>query len=236
MRKVLLVLLIFAAVVLVAADRIGVRVAQDQIGRQVAAQYNLRQQPDVTIHGFPFLTQAVGGEYEHIEVSIGDWTERGVTVSGVKVDMRGVSAPLSEVSQGSAANVTARTATASAVVPYDVIQKEAPKEVRRIGPKGDDLTVDLTGSILGFPLSGTAVVQVEPTAKGIAISPVSVGSDGAVQIPLVAVKRQLTWVVPVSDLPVGSRISEIRPTPDGLRVAATAQNVRLNDLQSVQKH
>ncbi|MFA1550813.1 DUF2993 domain-containing protein [Actinomadura chokoriensis] len=235
MRKVLLVLLIFVAVVVVAADRLGVRIAEDKIGEQVAAQYNLRQQPDVSIHGFPFLTQAAGGEYKHIEVGIGDWTEQGVTVTGVKVDMRGVKAPLSEVSKGSAADVTARTATASAVVPYDVIKKEAPKEVTRIGPKGDDLSVDLTGSILGFPVTGTAVVEVEPTAKGIAITPVSVGSDGATQIPLALVKRQLTWVVPVTDLPVGSRISRIQPTPDGLRVAATAENVRLNDLQQVQK-
>lgn len=231
MRKVLLVLLIFVAVVLVAADRLGVRVAQDKIGEQVAAQYNLSQRPDVTIHGIPFLTQAVGGEYEHIEVEIGDWTEQGVTVSGVTVDMRGVNAPLSEVSKGSSANVTAKTATASAVIPYDVIRKEAPKEVTALRPKGDDLSVDLTGSILGFPVSGTAVVEVRPTAKGIAISPVSVGSDGAAQIPLALVKKQLTWVVPVADLPVGSRISQIEPTPDGLRVAATAENVHLNDLQ-----
>lgn len=236
MRKVLLVLLILVAVGLVAADRIGVRVAEDKIGEQVAAQYNLQQRPDVTIHGFPFLTQAIGGDYDHIEVAIGEWTEQGVTVTGVKVDMRGVSAPLSEVTQGSAANVTARTATASAVIPYDVIRKEAPKEVKRIGPKGDNLEVDLEGTFLGRSISSTAVVEVKPTSRGIAISPVSVGSsDGGPQLPLALVKRQLTWVVPVADLPVGSRISEIRPTAEGLRVAATAENVRLNDLQQPQK-
>lgn len=231
MRKVLPVLLIFLAVAVVAADRLGVRVAEDKIGEQVAARYNLQRQPDVTIHGVPFLTQAVGGEYEHIEVAIGDWTEQGVTVTGVTVDMRGVQAPLSEVSKGGAANVTARTATASAVIPYAVIKKEAPKEVKSIGPKGDGLQVEMAGDILGFAVSGTAVVEVKPTAKGIAVTPVSVGSNGAAQIPLALVKRQLTWVVPVADLPVGSRISRIEPTPDGLRVAATAENVHLNDLQ-----
>ncbi|WP_433476601.1 LmeA family phospholipid-binding protein [Spirillospora sp. CA-142024] len=231
MRKVLLGLLVLAAVVLVLADRFGVRTAENKIGEQVAAQYNLQERPEVTIHGIPFLTQAIGGEYKHIEVAIGDWTEQGVTVTGVKVDMRGVSAPLSEVTKGNAANVTARTATASAVVPYDVIKKEAPKEVKRIGPKGDDLSVDMTGNVLGVPVNGTAVVQVKPTSKGIAVTPVSVGSNGAQQIPLALVKQQLTWVVPVADLPVGSRISEIQPTPDGLRVSATAENVRLNDLQ-----
>ncbi|TDD31451.1 DUF2993 domain-containing protein [Actinomadura sp. KC06] len=235
MRKVLLVLLVLVAVGVVAADRLGVRIAEDKIGEQVAAQYNLQQRPDVTIHGFPFLTQAIGGDYDHIEVTIDDWTQQGITVTGVKVDMRGVSAPLSEVTQGSAANVSARTATASAVIPYDVIKKEAPKGVKRIGPKGENLEVDLEGTFLGRPLTSTAIVEVKPTARGIAVTPVSVSSDGGPPVPLALVRQQLTWTVPVADLPVGSRISVIEPTPDGLRVGATAENVRLNDLQQKQK-
>lgn len=235
MRKVLLVLLVLVAVGLVAADRIGVRIAQDKIGEQVAAQYDLQEQPDVTIHGIPFLTQAIGGDYDHIEVTIDSWTQQGITVTGVKVDMRGVSAPLSEVTQGSAANVTARSATASAVIPYDVIKKEAPREVKRIGPKGDKLSVDLEGVFLGRRTTSTAIVAVKPTSRGIAVTPVSVGSDGGPQIPVALVRQQLTWTVPLADLPVGSRISEIEPTADGLRVAATAENVTLNDLRQRQK-
>ncbi|MQY04471.1 LmeA family phospholipid-binding protein [Actinomadura macrotermitis] len=229
MRKVLLVLLILVAGGVVAADRFGVRVAQNEIGKQVAAQYKLDRRPDVTIHGFPFLTQAVAGDYDQIDVSIGNWTEQGVTVGDVKIEMRGVNAPLKEVANGSSAHVTARTATASAVIPYEVIRKNAPKQVQKISPKGDDLAVQLSGDVLGFKLSGDAVVKVKPTAKGIAITPLSVGSTG-LQIPVDRLQDQLTWVVPVTNLPVGSRISRIEPTPAGLRVAATADNVNLNDL------
>lgn len=230
MRKALLGLLIVVAVGLVVADRVGVRIAQNRIGQQVAAQYNLPRQPDVTIHGIPFLTQVVGGEYDHITVDIGDWTEQGVTVSDVTVDMRGLNAPLSDVINGDTTNMTADTAAASAIIPYDVIKKEAPKEVRSIGPKGNDLSVDLTGSVLGVQVNGTAVVSVKPTSKGIAITPESVG-EGAAQMPLTLVRQQLTWVVPVRDLPIGARISGIQPTAGGLKVAATAHNVNLNDLQ-----
>ena len=149
----------------------------------------------------------------------------------VRVDMRGVKAPLSDVTSGDASNVVARTATASAIIPYEAIQKRAPKQVKSIAPKGDNLAVQLTGSLRGVPLSGSAVVSVKATAKGIAVTPLSVGSTGAPQVPVALLQSQLTWLVPVADLPVGARISEITPTEEGLRVSATATNVRLNNLE-----
>ncbi|GAA2427134.1 DUF2993 domain-containing protein [Actinomadura vinacea] len=228
MRKVLVVLLVLVIGGVVAADRLGVRFAQDEIGRQVATQYNLRQQPEVKIHGFPFLTQAVGGEYDQIDVTIADWTQAGVTLRDVKVEMRGIGAPLGDVMSGNVNNVTVRTATASVVVPYEVLQQRAPKEVRKIGPKGDDLQVDLSGQVLGFPVSGNAVVSVKATGKGIAITPVSANSG---QIPLSALRSRLTWTVPLTNLPVGSKINEIRPTPEGLRVSATANDLRMSNLR-----
>ncbi|MGI5166757.1 DUF2993 domain-containing protein [Spirillospora sp. CA-253888] len=230
MRKVLLVLLILLVGGVVAADRLILRGAENEIGRQVAAQYQLQRDPDVKIHGFPFLTQAFSGKYEQIDVAIGDWRQQGVTVGDVKVEMRGVHAPLSEIAAGNSDNVTADTATASAVVPYEVIKQRAPKEVKRIAPKGENLEVDLSGQVLNFPLAGTAIVSVKPTGRGIAITPLSVGTGAGLQVPLALVQRELTWVVPVTDLPVGARISRIEPTPEGLRVSATSENVKMNSL------
>ncbi|WP_433332664.1 LmeA family phospholipid-binding protein [Spirillospora sp. CA-294931] len=232
MRKALLVLLVLFVGAVIAADRIGVRIAQNEIGKQVATQYAMSETPKVKIHGFPFLTQALGGNYDKIDVTISQWTDQGITVQDVKVEMKSVKAPLSEVSSGNADNVTAGTATASAVIPYELIKQRAPREVKRIGPKGDDLEVDLTGTISGLPMAGTATVSVKPSAKGIVITPISIGSSGGPQIPLALVKQRLGWIVPVRDLPVGSRISKIEPTAEGLRVSATADDVRLNDLQN----
>lgn len=229
MRKVLVVFVILLVGGVIAADRIGVLVVQDRIGRQVAAEYNLSSQPDVTIHGFPFLTQAIGGEYDQIDVGLGEWTQQGVTLRDVKIEMHGVQAPLSEVQKGNSANVVARTAVASAIVPYDLVQRYAPKEVTRIGPKGSDLEVDLTGGFAGFPLSGTAVVSVKASKQGVVITPQSVGNAG-LQIPLNLLQRRTSFTVPVKALPVGSRVSKVEVTPEGLRVAATATNVHLNNL------
>jgi hypothetical protein len=227
MRKFLLVLLVLVVCGAVAADRIGVRIAQNQIAERVQSQYGLAQRPDVTIHGIPFLTQALGGKYDRIDVRIGDWTERGVTVSDVTVDMRDVTAPLDQIAAGNSSGVVAGTATASAIVPYAAIKQNAPKEITSIRPDGDRLKVGLAGSILGFQLTGEATVKLKATAQGIRVTPVSVGSS-SLQIPVAA----LSWTVPVADLPVGSRISELTPTPNGLRVAATAHNVNLARVQA----
>lgn len=232
MRKVLLVFLILLAGGVVAADRFGVRVAEDQIGKRVAAEYNLQRQPAVTIHGFPFLTQAVGGEYERIDVAFGDWTQQGITVRDVKVEMHGVKAPLNDVINGTRPQVTARTATASAVVPYQLLRERAPQGVQQIGPSGSNLELRGTYGFLGVNTTVNVIVSVKPTGKGIAITPESVGSAG-IQVPLNLLQQRLTYTVPVKDLPIGSRISDITVTPDGLRVAATAQNVDFNDLPNV---
>ena len=105
MRK-LLVVLIFLAVVLgviaVIADPIARNRAEDEIANQVAAQYpDLSQRPDVSIHGFSFLYQALTGNYEEIDIGLGRWTDQGVTVDDVNVEMRGLNAPVSEIMKGS---------------------------------------------------------------------------------------------------------------------------------------
>ncbi|RFU43354.1 DUF2993 domain-containing protein [Actinomadura logoneensis] len=232
MRKFLLVVLVLLVVGLVAADRIGVRVAQNEIGKQVAAQYDLAKRPDVTIHGVPFLTQAVQGEYDQIDVRIGDWTQQGITVQDVKVEMRGVDAPLDQVAGGNADSVTARTATASAVLPFDLIKSRAPKEVKAVRAKDGNLEVDMSGQVLAFSLNGTAELSVKPSRRGIAITPVKVSTSG-ITVPLDTVRDRLAWYIPITDLPVGSRISQIHVTGEGVEVAATAENVKLGQLQKM---
>ncbi|WP_067813539.1 LmeA family phospholipid-binding protein [Actinomadura kijaniata] len=226
MRKVLVVLLILLVGGAVAADRLILRGAEDEIGRQVATQYQLQRDPEVKIHGFPFLTQAFAGRYERIDVAIGDWRERDVTVHDVRVEMRGVNAPLSDIAAGKSDNVTADTATASAVIPYAAIQRRAPQGVKRIAPRGDNLEIEASLVVLGRQFNGTGEVALKPTAEGIAISPVSIGGFPAGAL------AALRWTVPVADLPVGARISKIQPTPEGLRVSATSSNVKLNNLRN----
>jgi LmeA-like phospholipid-binding len=230
MRKVLLVLLVVLIIGVIAADRVGVAVAQDQIAKQVAAKSDLPSKPDVKIHGIPFLTQAIGGDYKKIDVQIGRLTRQGVTLEDVKVELADVKAPLRDVVNGDASNVVAGTATASAIVPYDTVRRRAPAAVKSISANGSDLQVRGNMSILGFSGDVTIVAAVRATGQGIGVTPQSVRSGGGPAIPLALLRDRFTFNVPVRDLPLGSRISKVEVTPDGLRIAATADDVKLSEV------
>lgn len=230
MRKVLLVLLFVLIIGLIAADRVGVAVAQDQIAKQVAAQNDLPSKPDVKIHGIPFLTQAIGGKYKKIDVGIGALTRQGVTLEDVKVELSDVKAPLSDVLNGDASNVVAGTATASAIVPYDTVRRRAPASVKSISADGSNLRIRGNVAVLGFTGDITLVAAVRATARGVNVAPQSVRAGSGPTVPLALVRDRYTFTVPVRDLPLGSRITEVKVTPDGLRIAATADDVKLDEV------
>jgi hypothetical protein len=231
-RKVLIVIAVLLIGGLIAADRIGVMVAQNEIGRKVAQQNNLPETPKVSIHGFPFLTQAIGGTYDRIDVNVGDYTTpENITVHDLKIQLSGLHASLGDVINNNTSNITADTGTASAIIPFDVIQKRAPSSVKSISASGSDLQVKGTFSVAGFirtPLTITA--RLATTAKGIAVTPDTVQGATGPSIPVGLLQQTLTFVVPVSNLPIGSRISQIEVTPTGVRVAATANNVHFSEL------
>jgi hypothetical protein len=232
MRKVLLVLLFILIIGVIAADRVGVAVAQDQIAKQVAAQNDLPRKPDVKIHGIPFLTQAIGGEYKKIDVGIGQLTQQGVTLGDVKVELNHVKAPLRDVLNGDASNVVAGTATASAVVPYEEVRRRAPDAVKSISANGSNLQVRGNVSFLGVSGDVTMVASVRATSRGVAVTPQSVRTGGGTAVPMSLLRGQFTFTVPVRDLPLGSRISKVEVTPDGLLIAATADDVQLDKVPS----
>jgi hypothetical protein len=239
MRKVLIVLAVLLVGGLIAADRIGVMVAENQIGKRVQDRYNLPHQPGVSIGGFPFLTQAIAGKYDSIEVSIGDWTTTGsqtsvtngqpVTVHDLHVKLSGLSASLSDVAGGNVNAITADSATATAVIPYDAIRQQSPS-ITSMSYDNGGLKIKGTFHYHGFTIPGTAVVVVKAGPNGIQVVPTSVQGDVGPPIPVALVASALTLNVPVRNLPIGSHITDAQATPDGLKVSATASNVHFSDL------
>jgi hypothetical protein len=68
--KALLVTLVVLLGLLVVADRVAVNVAEDRVAQQVQSSGRLAGPPTVDIGGFPFLTQAVAGDYSDVRLQL----------------------------------------------------------------------------------------------------------------------------------------------------------------------
>ncbi|MFB7874456.1 DUF2993 domain-containing protein [Nocardia sp. NPDC056064] len=228
--RAVLILIVVLAVALVVGDRVAVVVAQNEIGRRVAAAYDLPQPPRVVIGGFPFLTQAVDGHYPEIDIRVGDWTGEDITVRDLDVRLTEVTAPLTDLLNRRTENLVAATATATAVVPYDSVRGFAPDGVESVAPGPDGLRVTGTFPVQGLSIPAIVVVTVAPADDGIEVTPVSAQSTaGGPAIPLSLLRSVLTFTVPLRQLPLGARLTAIEPGADGLHVTAVAHDVPFAD-------
>ncbi|MEU7141476.1 DUF2993 domain-containing protein [Nocardia sp. NPDC046473] len=229
--RAFLILIIVLAIALVVGDRVAVVMAQNEIGRKIAADYKLPQQPSVDIRGVPFLTQALDGKYHDIGIRVGDWSEQNLSVRNLDVTLTDVAAPLTDLLNNRTSNLVAATAMATAVVPYDTVKGYAPKGVESMSDSPDGLRVTGTFSVEGIPVPATIVVTVAPTDDGIEVTPVSVQSAaGGPTMPLALLRRALTFVVPLQKLPLGAKLTAIQPSANGLQVTAVAHDVHFSDL------
>jgi hypothetical protein len=230
MRKGLIVGVVVFIGLVIAADRVGLVVAQKAIAKTVASQYQLDHEPKVSIKGFPFLTQALGGQYHEIDLTVGDVSEQGVQVTDVSLKLKGVTASVSDALHGDVSAMVADSATSSATIAYSDVNREAPRGMK-VSAKDSDLQVRGPVSVLGFSREVTTTVTVKPAGRSVRVVPQKVDTGG-LNIPVGVVKRAFTFTVPVRGLPLGTRISDVQVLPEGLRVSATAHDVKLSSLNA----
>ncbi|MGH3431890.1 MAG: LmeA family phospholipid-binding protein [Thermocrispum sp.] len=98
--KIVIVLLVLLGI-LIGVDFGLAAFAEHTVSQKAREKFRLTDDPAVTIHGFPFATQAIGGEYDHITVEA-----QGVNVKDTLRDLelvaelRNVQAPLSDLIDG----------------------------------------------------------------------------------------------------------------------------------------
>jgi hypothetical protein len=119
--------LVVLVLLLVGADFGAAAYAEHMISQKARTQLQLTDDPSVTIHGFPFLTQALGGEYGHISVSAA-----GVPVAdklqdvAVNAELENVTAPLSDLTSGNTKAITIGELTGSVTIKAADLARLAP--------------------------------------------------------------------------------------------------------------
>ncbi|HEY0716304.1 MAG TPA: DUF2993 domain-containing protein [Streptosporangiaceae bacterium] len=223
MRKLLIVLVVLAGL-LVAADRIGVVVADHEIAGKVQTAYHLPSRPSVSVRGFPFLTQVVSGHYDEIDVSTGQLITQGVTVDHLVAQLTGVHAPLSDLAGGNSASITAAQVSGTAIVPFASVRRRLPAGVQ-LSQDGSALRLAGKVSYLGLSVPVTADALLSPSGSGIAVTPTRIQVANGASALSSLISGQFRFVVPVSGLPLHLAIRSVSVVPGGVLVGAGATSV-----------
>jgi len=211
MRRGVIVVLVILGL-LVVADRVALVAAEHVVAGRIQTDQGLAERPDVTIHGFPFLTQALAGRYDQVNVHVRGLRDRTVPVAKLTVDLHGVHVPLGAVTSGHLSRVPVDRATATVLLSYDDVNSYLGRHLTV--SEGDNGQVKVTGSVsvAGQTVSASASGKVDVRGNDL----------------VVAVGRGLDFTIPLSGLPFRIALVGAKATKAGIEVSATASGLVLH--------
>jgi len=225
---VLVVLLLIVVGVLVVADRVGRGLAEDRVAEQLAQRGGLSGTPDVDITGFPFLTQAIGGEYEDVRIHL--TAEELGQPAGTRADvsLRGVQVALSDALSGSVEEIPVHRVEGTATLSYDLLAEQLGGDTT-LAAEGGGIRLTKTVEVLGFDFGLTASGTVALDGQDVVID-VQDASAGAVDVPdfvLEQAAELLDFRYPVPALPFGLTLTSVAPAAEGVDVRVEARDTVL---------
>jgi hypothetical protein len=225
----LVFLLLLVAGLLVVADRVGVGIAEDRVAEQVAQRGGLTGPPDVEIAGFPFLTQALGGEYDDVRLHLTAEELGQPAGTHADVSLRGVHVPLSDVVSGSVQQIPVDRVDGTATLSYDLLAQQLGGDTV-LAQEGDGIRVTKRVQVLGLDVPVTATGQVR-LEDGDVVIDVGDASAGSADVPDAVVQRAaglLDLRYPVPALPFGLQLTSVVPAADGVDVRVEATDTVLS--------
>ncbi|GLW49804.1 hypothetical protein Stsp02_54650 [Streptomyces sp. NBRC 14336] len=157
--RITLIIVVILGGLFVLADRLAVGFAEDEAAEKLKATENLAATPDVSINGFPFLTQVAGGELDDVEVGIDDYEAstgdggKTIRIDGLKANMRGVHF------SGDYSSATAASATGTATISYDELLKATKSEPTEVVP-------GVQANVVGLSDGGNGKIKVAVRVQG----------------------------------------------------------------------
>jgi hypothetical protein len=235
--------LVIAAVVLVGlaigADRVANHVAEDRIAAVLQSDAHLAHKPTVTVHGFPFLTQAFGGLYDRIEVKARDLFDSVAGVHSVDgsvstVNFDGVDLPASKAISGKVDEIRVDRVTGSAVVSFSDVENAAKLpglKVAAIAGQPDQARLTESVSVAGVSATADVVARVSVVGNGIKLEPIDVSLPAGVSLPSAVmdqVRSRAGFTISVPGLPRGVRLTGVAVGAIGVTVTVRADDITLS--------
>lgn len=217
----LIVVVVLGAGVVV-ADRVAAAEAENRAVEAIELNLEgLQGTPEVTIGGFPFLTQLLRGSLKEVSGQVDGMTLDGIDAVDVVVEAQDVST--TEPYTAASGSIAATLPTASI---EQVVAERSDLDVQ-VAVEGDALKA--SGEVLGLPLSATLTPRVEDgrllvDVGGLSLAGLTITVD---DLPASIRSRLTDLEVPVSGLPEGLELSTATVVPEGVRFTATGTDVTL---------
>lgn len=229
-RTIAIVAVVLAGL-FVAADRAAVYFAENQAAEKIRSSQGLSGTPDVSIKGFPFLTQVAASELEEVDIKLDGITagagDRSVKVSGFDAQLHDVRI------DSSFSSAVAGRATGTAHLSYEELTKAAGDPGVSVAYGGKDgagrSQVKVTGkvSVMGQPVE-RSVVSTVSVVNG---NTVRVRADEVPAQGIPGLERKIREKTDfdrqISGLPKGLKLDKVVTTPTGVDITLTGTDVNL---------
>ncbi|MFI0241918.1 DUF2993 domain-containing protein [Streptomyces sp. NPDC016845] len=239
--RALRILLIFVVIVgglFVIADRVAVNFAEDKAADKIRTSEALADTPDVSIKGFPFLTQVVGGTLDDVEIGIKDYDAKSggdsIRIADLDAEMHGVEF------DSSYSSATAESATGTARISYAELLKAVKKQdVAQVAPGitaqidglsyggGDKIKVAVTVKTPVGTLHPTVLSAVKVTDGKVSARADSLPKIGAFDLAEGRVRAVTDFQQAIDNLPAGIELDNVQAVQDGVEITVKGSNLKL---------
>jgi hypothetical protein len=227
MRKLLV-----AAVVLVllgaGADFAAARIFEGRVTEALQQEYDLGRRPVVQVRDFPFLPHLATGRFSTIDLAATDATARGINAAQLKLTLHGVRVPR-EVMLGEPGRITVDRADGTIELSEAEVNRLLADRLQggRLGVGQDEVQVRTQLQVLGQPLDLLVTGRLGARDGGVTFTPTQIRLGDRALDPAQEelLSSQLTFRVPLPELPAGVRLERVDTRPGTVVLSGRAAGI-----------
>jgi hypothetical protein len=227
MRKLLV-----AAVVLVllgaGADFAAARIFEGRVTEALQQEYDLGRRPVVQVRDFPFLPHLATGRFSTIDLAATDATARGINAAQLKLTLHGVRVPR-EVMLGEPGRITVDRADGTIELNEAEVNRLLADRLQggRLAIGQDGVQVRTQLQVLGQPLDLLVTGRLGARDGGVTFAPTQIRLGDRALDPAQEelLSSQLTFRVPLPELPAGVRLERVDTRPGTVVLSGRAAGI-----------
>jgi LmeA-like phospholipid-binding len=231
--------------------------AESAVSRQMREQIGLVDDPSVRINGFPFLTQALSGQYGSVNVDASRISVGELQDLSVHAELRDVSAPLPMLLGSGPKSLTVQEVEGTVPIPASDVERLVPgiedlriesldedaleqavddggdKSLRLIDPD-DAVRLVGTATLLGQQLEVSVIALLELVNGQAQIVPrdIRLGGSDAPALPAAlqrTIEQRFTVRIDPGSLPLAATPTKLQASNGALEISGIADDLTLGD-------